>query len=102
MADFAIEFCTLAAESGWNTEAMVTAFHQGLSNSIKDELASLELGVDLDSLIMLAIRIENRLREQVRQRFSDTIPVSSAPQAPRTQYCGAHAAETHMSEPRRA
>jgi hypothetical protein len=30
MADFAIEFLTLAAESGWNTEA---TFHQGLTPS---------------------------------------------------------------------
>jgi hypothetical protein len=39
VADIAIEFRTLAVESGWNMQALVTAFHQGLSNSIKDELA---------------------------------------------------------------
>ena len=40
MADLAIQFSTLAAENGWNTEALVTAFHQGLSKAIKDELTS--------------------------------------------------------------
>ena len=53
------------------------AFHQGLSNSIKDELASRELGEDLQFLIMLAIRIDGCLRQHVRHCFFDTTPVVS-------------------------
>ena len=83
VTDFTIELRTLAAESGWNTEEIVIAFHQGLSNSIKDELASRELGEDLESMITLAIRINNQLRERVRH---PSIPVSRAPQAPQTQH----------------
>lgn len=83
MGDFAIEFRTLAAESGWTTEAVVSVFHQGLPNSIKDELASRELGKDLESLIMLEIRIDNHIRERVRQRFFDTTPVSRFPEHPK-------------------
>ena len=58
MAHFAIEFRTLASERGWNTETLVTTFHHGLYNSVKDQL-----GEDLEPLITLAIRIDNRLRE---------------------------------------
>ncbi|KAK6314066.1 hypothetical protein J4Q44_G00155250 [Coregonus suidteri] len=65
VADFTIEFCTLAAESGWNTEALVTTFHQGLSNPIKDELAARELGEDLKSLKTLAIRSDNRIQGRI-------------------------------------
>ena len=59
VADFAIDFCTLTAESGWNTESLVTAFHQGLSIPIKDELADRELG---EALITLANRIDNHIK----------------------------------------
>ena len=61
VADFAFEFHTLVPESGWNTEALITTFHQGLSNSIKYELAALEMGEDHESLIILAIRMDNRI-----------------------------------------
>ena len=42
VADYTIDFRTLAAESGWNNEALLTSFYQGLSEDIKDELASLQ------------------------------------------------------------
>ena len=73
------DFRTLTADSGLNTEALVTTFHQDLSNSIKDELASRELGENLESLIMLAIKIDNGIRERVRQRPFHTTPLSRFP-----------------------
>ena len=83
MADFAIELRTLAAKCGWNTEALVTSFHQGLSNSIKYELVALELGEDLESQITLEIRVDNRIREQVRQCPFDTSPLFRFPEHPK-------------------
>ena len=41
VADLAIAFWTLAAESGWNDEALHGAFQKSLNDSIKDELAPL-------------------------------------------------------------
>lgn len=90
VADIAIEFCTLATESGWNTEALVTAFQQGLSNFIKE---------DLESLITLAIRTDNRIRERVRQLPFYTTPAFRFPEAHRAQHGGSHAAGSHTSEP---
>lgn len=78
VADFAIDFRTLAAESGWNTEALITAFHHSLSAAMKDELASRDLGGDLKYLITMAIRIDNRMRERVRQHHLSPGPVSRA------------------------
>ncbi|KAL6463108.1 hypothetical protein MHYP_G00274990 [Metynnis hypsauchen] len=43
VADYAIEFRTLAAESGWNEEALIAVFHQGLNGRLKDEVATWEL-----------------------------------------------------------
>ncbi|KAJ8346884.1 hypothetical protein SKAU_G00282850 [Synaphobranchus kaupii] len=48
IADFAIEFRTLAVESGWNEEALVAFLNQGLSELLKDELAFWDLPSNLD------------------------------------------------------
>ena len=57
MVDYAIEFGTAAADSGWNFPALRDAFLTGLSDPIKDQLAPLELPRDLESLIAVSIRI---------------------------------------------
>lgn len=36
------EFQTLAAESGWNSEEPMAAYHQGLADEIKDQFATQE------------------------------------------------------------
>ena len=81
--DLTVGFRTLTAKSRWNTEALVTTSHQGLSNSIKDELAARELREDLESLIMLAIRLDNRIQEGMRQRSFDTPPAFWFPGHPK-------------------
>ena len=68
VADYAIDFRTLAAESSWNYSSLFDAFHHGLSDRIKDELAARELPDSLESLISLAVRIDSRLRERDRER----------------------------------
>ena len=68
VTDYAIEFRTLAADSGWNTSSLFDAFLHGLSDQIKDQLAPLELPSDIDSLIALCVKIDNRLRERVKER----------------------------------
>ena len=52
-------------------------------HSIEDELATRELGEDLESLIMLAIRMDNHIRERVRQRPFDTTPAFRFPDHPK-------------------
>ena len=80
MADYAVYFRTLVAESAWNLEALFDAFLHGLSEVIKDELAAQELPMDLDYLIGLTIRIDGQLRERRRERV---FPVDLAcPQFP--------------------
>ena len=68
VASFAVEFRTLAAESGWNGEALQGVFLSALSDDIKDQLTSREESTDLDELISLSIRFDNRLRERRRER----------------------------------
>lgn len=78
VADYAIAFRTLAAVSGWNEAALVVAFHHGLSDPVKDGLASAGCPSDLEPLISHAMRLDNRLRERRR----DQGPSQSYPATP--------------------
>ena len=68
VASFTVEFRTLAVESGWNEEALQGVFLNALGSDVKDELTSREESSDLEHLIALAIRVDNRLRERRRER----------------------------------
>lgn len=68
VSDFAIEFRTIAADSGWNPLALFDAFINGLSDPIKDQLAPLDLPEHLDSVIAMAVRIDNRLRDRKKEK----------------------------------
>lgn len=76
VAEFSIEFRILTSESSWNELAIKSAFLKGLSKisflATRDEPDSLE------SLINLAIGINNRLRERQVERKA-TIPPRLAP-----------------------
>ncbi|MGL5100984.1 MAG: hypothetical protein ACRC6N_00050 [Plesiomonas sp.] len=37
--DYTIHFCTLVATSGWNDQALITAYRQGLEPSLRLHLA---------------------------------------------------------------
>ena len=68
VSDYAIDFQTLATDSGWEGHALVDSFLNGLSKAVKDELLTCKLPEDLDRIIPLAIRIDSRL--EVRKRNS--------------------------------
>uniref|UniRef100_A0A3B4U1I2 ribonuclease H n=1 Tax=Seriola dumerili TaxID=41447 RepID=A0A3B4U1I2_SERDU len=63
VCDYAIRFRTLAAESGWNAMALYDVFLKGLAAPVQERLLPLDLPPDLDSLISLAVRTDNRLKE---------------------------------------
>jgi len=65
----AISFRTLAIQSGWNSEALISCFHQSLNEVIKDELVSREEPANLEGLIALSIRIDNRICERCREHL---------------------------------
>ena len=56
VSDYAIEFQTLATNSGWEGRALIDAFLHRLSETIKDELLTRDLPDELDRIITLAIR----------------------------------------------
>lgn len=83
VAEYAIQFRTVAAGSGWNDEALMVCFQNGLSEIIQDDLATREPALDLESLIDQAIKLDNRLRERHLYRATVSTegftPTSSSP-----------------------
>lgn len=74
VADFAIEFCTLAASSKWNDAALAARFTEGLEDEIRDEMYAHDLPEHLDELVDLAIRLDNRRDLRRRARASTFLP----------------------------
>ena len=68
VSEYAVNFRILAAESGWNDSALQAIFCKGLAGELKDELAVREECNSFNSLVDLAIRLDNRIRERVRER----------------------------------
>ncbi|XP_030578851.1 trace amine-associated receptor 13c-like [Archocentrus centrarchus] len=77
VAEFSIDFCVLAAESGCDTKPLKGAFYQALASPIKDELATRDEPTPLEDLIALAMRIDNHLWERARERGNKTRPPRS-------------------------
>ena len=67
-SDYAIEFQTLATDSGWEGRVQFDSFIHGLSERVKDELLTREFPEDLHRLISLAIRIDSQ--QEDRRRYS--------------------------------
>uniref|UniRef100_A0A3B5AA76 Retrotransposon gag domain-containing protein n=1 Tax=Stegastes partitus TaxID=144197 RepID=A0A3B5AA76_9TELE len=51
VADYSVEFRTLAAESGWKEVALQSAFYRGLNDALKDKLSTRDDTADLDGLM---------------------------------------------------
>ncbi|MEE6524685.1 hypothetical protein FKM82_024284 [Ascaphus truei] len=68
VARYALDFRTVAAETGWNDVALSAVFWQGLSERLKDELAALDRPAGLEDLIDLCIRMDQRLQERRMER----------------------------------
>ncbi|KAI3355134.1 hypothetical protein L3Q82_018008, partial [Scortum barcoo] len=62
----------------WNSIALQDIFRNGLSEPIKDHIATLDPPPDLDSMIKLAIRIDHRLRKREREKRNASIPHSAS------------------------
>ncbi|KAL0171117.1 hypothetical protein M9458_031428, partial [Cirrhinus mrigala] len=84
-AEYALDFRTLAAQSGWNEGPLKLHYRKGLNSDLQVELACRDEGLSLSQFIDQSIRIDNvmRARRPVRS-FSSThqppVPASSDPE----------------------
>ena len=76
--EYASEFRSLAVESGWNDQALLTAFQSGLNRAVGREIALREEHHSLDAAITAAIKISDQLSQWQVEPFP---PRSSAPPA---------------------
>ncbi|KAI3377430.1 hypothetical protein L3Q82_008411 [Scortum barcoo] len=64
VVDYAIQFHTLAADSGWDAPAIKDSFINGLNENVKDQLAPHEPPEEFEDLVDMAVRIDIRLQER--------------------------------------
>ena len=68
VSNYIIDFHTLATNSKWNTDALWDGIYQGLSEEIKNEIATRDPPKTQEELESLATRIDLRLHERRRER----------------------------------
>ena len=74
VADYSIDFRTLARRSSWNMAAQVDAFLHSLEDYVKDVLVSHDQPRTLDEAIDLAVRIDRRVRTRRQERGRSNLP----------------------------
>lgn len=82
VAECVLEFCTLAAESGWNKPALKATFRQRLDPLILTKLACRDEQQTLDSLINLAIGLDNLLQSRLSLQGSAVNALATATPTP--------------------
>ncbi|KAI2644730.1 Transposon Tf2-6 polyprotein [Labeo rohita] len=74
-ADYALDFRTLAAQSGWNDVPLKLHYRRGLNPDLQVELACRDEGLNLNQYIDLSIRIDNVMRARKPTRpFTTPLP----------------------------
>ncbi|KAK3548058.1 hypothetical protein QTP70_004282 [Hemibagrus guttatus] len=76
-ADYAIEFRTLAAQSGWNDVALKAVFQRSLNIELQAELACKGEDHSFTEYVTLAIKIDNLMRSnnaRIKSTYMRTIP----------------------------
>ncbi|KAI2665770.1 Transposon Tf2-9 polyprotein [Labeo rohita] len=78
-ADYALDFRTLAAQSGWNDGPLKLHYRPGLNSDLQVELACRDEGLTLNQYIDLSIRIDNVMRSRKPNRsFTTPLPTPSS------------------------
>ena len=67
-ANYASKFQQLAAQTQWGAVPLVAQFYKGLKNRVKDNVAQVNRPSQLQSMITLAIRIDDRQYERELER----------------------------------
>lgn len=78
VSEYALDIRILGAKSGWNEGSLQAVFSQGLNTIIRKKLACRDVALSVDSLIDLAIRLDNLSRNH-KCEFS--LPMSINPTA---------------------
>ncbi|KAI2643075.1 Retrotransposon-like protein 1 [Labeo rohita] len=80
--EYSVQFRSLAALSGWNETALLTAFRQGLNSCIRQQMPIYDNTVGLETFILKAFRIS--------QHFTSPAPAPEPMQISDHQTCTDH------------
>ncbi|KAI2653118.1 Transposon Tf2-6 polyprotein [Labeo rohita] len=81
-AEYALDFRTLAAQSGWNDGPLKLHYRKGLQPDLQVELACRDENLSLSQYIGLSIRVDNVMRARKPSRaFTASPPFPSVPMA---------------------
>ncbi|KAL0192526.1 hypothetical protein M9458_010822, partial [Cirrhinus mrigala] len=69
VSKYTTEFRTLAVQTTWSDSALRTAYYEGLSTHLRDELAVRELPETLEGMIQLALRVDQRMNHTTKTVF---------------------------------
>ncbi|KAK3508085.1 hypothetical protein QTP70_013157 [Hemibagrus guttatus] len=72
--EYALQFRTLATKSGWNEQALLAAYRQGLDPQVRLHLAAYEDAIGLERLIQLSIRVATRMQSCVDESQGQSSP----------------------------
>lgn len=74
MAEYAVEFGTLAAEAEWDKVTLQSTFRRGPTDQVLDALVTGVRPGDLNELIDRSIELDNNQREWRRERALFSAP----------------------------
>lgn len=72
VSSYATDFTRISSRLSWNDAAYMSQFYRNLKPAIKDEMMTFDKPVNLEALISLALRIDNRLYERKVERQSES------------------------------
>ncbi|KAL0202757.1 hypothetical protein M9458_000775, partial [Cirrhinus mrigala] len=101
-AEYALDFRTLAAQSGWNDGPLKLHYRKGLNSDLQVELACRDENLSLNQYIDLSIRVDNVMHARKPSRpFTPTFqPQPSASSAPEPMQLGTTKLTTEERERR--
>ncbi|SLM33436.1 gag protein [Lasallia pustulata] len=70
--DYTAHFTRLSAAINWEDAALTAIFYAGLKDGVKDKIVRGERPEDLRAMIIMAIRIDNRLYERHKEKGQTT------------------------------
>ena len=65
---YTAEFRQLKEKINWNDAALRAQYYEGLKKNVKNELARIEWPDDLESLVKLAVKIDDRLYRRFKEK----------------------------------
>jgi hypothetical protein len=67
-ANYTAEFQQLATRTQWGEAALQAQYYRGLKDSVKDEISRSDKPDDLNDMIQMAVKIDNRLYERTLEK----------------------------------